>query len=496
VAPLRLPDDHLRAASCLPKDAVSLAASAFADLSRGASGDLEGRDELALEPLPARFLLALDAFGCIFECRSLLVDALDAGAKVVHLSRKLLALTPHELVALAELLLVSPEARLSHGLELRYRKSARAASNAYFSSGTDQRVSRGPMLVKADVRAGSVAGVKLLVLGGTLFLGRHVVEEAVGRGHDVTLFNRGHTDPDLFPDLERLRGDREGDLSALAGRTWDAVFDPSGYVPRVVRATAEALASSVGHYTFVSSGSVYPFEHGSHDEESPVEELEEETEDVTRAYGALKALAEREVEQVFPGRALILRAGLIVGNYDWTNRFGYWIRRVAEGGEVLIPAPRNWAIQFVDARDVVGWALDMAEQGEAGTFNAAGPEEPITIEELVEAVKRVSGSDARFTWVDEDFLLDQGLEPFDDVPLWLALGRNPELSSFYAMSNAKALGAGLSFRPLDDTIADTLAWERERSGGPLKKDYGAGGEVPGLSSAREARVLRAWQERA
>jgi nucleoside-diphosphate-sugar epimerase len=353
-----------------------------------------------------------------------------------------------------------------------------------------------PMLVKADRRAGSLAGVKLLVLGGTLFLGRHVVEAAVERGYDVTLFNRGQTDPDLFPELERLRGDREGDLSALAGHTWDAVFDPSGYVPRVVRATAEALAGSVGHYTFVSSGSVYPFEHGSHTERSPVEELEEETEDVSKAYGALKALSEREVEQVFPGRTLVLRAGLIVGTYDWTNRFGYWVRRVAEGGEVLVPAPRDWTIQIVDARDLVGWALDMAERGEAGTFNAVGPERPITVEELVEAVKQRSGSGAHFTWVDEDFLLDQGLEPFDDVPLWLALGRNPELSSFYAMDSAKALGAGLSFRPLEETIADTLAWERERSDHPLEKDYGAGGEVAGLSPAREAAVLRAWRERA
>jgi len=338
--------------------------------------------------------------------------------------------------------------------------------------------------------------MKLLVLGGTLFVGRQLVETALARGHEVTLFNRGRTNADLFPRAERLQGDRDGDLSALAGRTWDAVFDPSGYVPRVVRASAEALAGSVGHYTFVSSGSVYPFEHGSHDEQSPVEELEEETEDVTKAYGALKALSEREVEQVFPGRALILRAGLIVGRYDWTNRFGYWVRRVAEGGEVLVPAPRDWTIQVVDARDLVDWALDLAERGEAGTFNVTGPEQPITIEELVETVKRQRGSDARFIWVDEDFLLDQGLEPFDDVPLWLALGRNPELSSFYAMSNAKALGAGLTFRPLEDTVADALAWERERSGRPLEKDYGAGGEVAGLSSASEAEVLRAWRERA
>jgi 2'-hydroxyisoflavone reductase len=338
--------------------------------------------------------------------------------------------------------------------------------------------------------------VRLLVLGGTLFVGRHIVEAGLERGHEVTLFNRGRTNADLFPQVERLQGDRDGDLSALEGRTWEAAFDPSGYVPRVVRASAEALAESVGgHYTFVSSGSVYPFEHGSHDERSPVEQLEEETEDVNKAYGALKALSEREVEQVFPGRALILRAGLIVGTYDWTNRFGYWVRRVADGGEVLVPAPRDWTIQIVDARDLVGWALDMAEQGEAGTFNAVGPERPITIEELVETAKRVSGSDASFTWVEEDFLLDQGLEPFDDVPLWLALGRYPELSSFYRMDNAKALGAGLSFRPLAETIADTLAWERDRTGRPLEKDYGAGGEVAGLSSEREAEVLRAWRER-
>ena len=338
--------------------------------------------------------------------------------------------------------------------------------------------------------------MRLLVLGGTLFVGRHIVKAALERGHEVTLFNRGRTNADLFPQAERLQGDRDGDLSALEGRTWEAAFDPSGYVPRVVRASAEALAESVGHYTFVSSGSVYPYENGRHDERSPVEQLEEETEDVTKAYGALKALSERVVEQVFPGRTLILRAGLIVGNFDWTNRFGYWVRRVADGGEVLVPAPRDWTIQIVDAGDLADWALDMAERGEAGTFNAVGPERPITIEELVETVKRVSGSNASFTWAEENFLLDQGLEPFDDVPLWLALGRNPELSSFYGMDNAKALRAGLSFRPLAATIADTLAWERERSGHPVEKDYGAGGEVAGLSSGREAEVLRAWRERA
>ena len=338
--------------------------------------------------------------------------------------------------------------------------------------------------------------MKLLVLGGTLFVGRHYVEAALERGHEVTLFNRGRTNADLFPDVERLQGDRDGDLSALAGRTWDAVFDPSGYVPRAVRASAEALAGSVGHYAFVSSGSVYPFEDGSHDEQSPVEELEEETEDISKAYGALKALSEREVERVFSGRSLILRAGLIVGRYDWTNRFGYWVRRVAEGEEVLVPGPRKWTIQVVDARDLVDWSLDLAERGEMGTFNVAGPERPVTIEELVEAVKRQSGADARFTWVDEDFLLDQGLEPFDDVPFWLALGRNPELASFYRMENGKALGAGLSFRPLEETIADTLLWERERSAGPLEKDFGVAGEVAGLSRARESEVLRAWRERA
>ncbi len=337
--------------------------------------------------------------------------------------------------------------------------------------------------------------MRLLVLGGTLFVGRHLVEAALDRGHEVTLFNRGRTNTDLFPEVERLQGDRDGDLSALEGRTWDAVFDPSGYVPRVVRASAEVLAPSVGHYTFVSSGSVYPFANVSHDEQSPVEALEEETEDIAKAYGALKALSEREVEQVLPGRTLILRAGLIVGRYDWTNRFGYWVRRVAEGGEVLVPAPRDWTVQIIDARDLVDWTLDLAEREEAGTFNAVGPERPIAIEELVEAIKRESGSDARFTWVDEEFLLGQGLEPFDDVPLWLGLGRNPEVSSFYRMENTKALGAGLSFRPLAQTIADSLAWERERRARPLEKDYGVAGEVAGLSPEREAEVLHAWRER-
>jgi 2'-hydroxyisoflavone reductase len=335
--------------------------------------------------------------------------------------------------------------------------------------------------------------MRLLVLGGTLFLGRHVVEAALGRGHEVTMFTRGRTNPGLFPEVERLLGDRDGNLGALEGRECDAVIDPSGYVPRVVRRSAELLAAAVGHYTFVSSISAYrDFAERGFDESYPVGELpDDHGEDVDRFYGQLKAASEAVVREVYGDRCAVVRSGLIVGRYDWTNRLGWWVRRVAEGGDVLVPDAGRWPIQIVHARDLADWMLDLAENRIGGTFNATGPGTPIEMEQVLETARDVSGSDARFVRVGEDFLLEQGLEPFDDVPLWLALDANPEFAGFFEADVGRAVAAGLRFRPLADTVADALAWERDRDAAP-EKDYGPAALASGLDPARETDLLREW----
>ena len=326
--------------------------------------------------------------------------------------------------------------------------------------------------------------MKLLVLGGTKFLGRAAVEAALARGDEVTLFNRGETNPELFPEAEKLRGDRDGGLSALEGREWDAVIDPSGYVPRVVRASAELLRGSVGHYVFVSSASVYaePYVPGF-DESAPTVELENpESEDVIGDYGALKAACERVVGEVFPDASTNVRAGLIVGPHDQSGRFTYWPLRISLGGPVLAPAPPEQLVQFVDVRDLGAWLVDAAARRVSGTFNATG--EPIRLDTVLAAC-----GDAELVWVDEQFLLDQGIGPWMELPLWVPR----EAAAFLQMSVAAAVAAGLRFRPVEETARDTLAWAREVGAGLVAETtYGNAG----LDPAREAELLAAWLKRA
>ena len=303
--------------------------------------------------------------------------------------------------------------------------------------------------------------MRLLVLGGTLFVGRHLVESALDRGFEVTLFNRGRTSPELYPEVEHLRGDRDaGKLDALRGRTWEAVVDTSARVPRWVRDSAGLLADAVEHYTFVSSASVYAdtTKPGT-DESAPVHALEDEAvEEFTSAevYGGLKALCERAAEEALPGRALSVRAGLIVGPYDPTGRFTYWVHRIARGGEVLVPEPRDQPVQLIHGRDLADWMLDLARRRQAGVFNATGPETPTTMEGLLEAIREETGSDARLVWVEERSLLERGVERWSDLPLWLAPATNPESANFLAVDVSRAVAAGLRFRPLAQTIRETL----------------------------------------
>jgi len=267
--------------------------------------------------------------------------------------------------------------------------------------------------------------MKVLVLGGTVFLGRHVVEAALARGDEVTIFTRGVTAPDLFPDVERLQGDRDGDLAALAGREWDAVVDTSGFVPRVVRQSAELLAGAVGVHCFVSSVSVYADFSTSPTEESAVQTLEDPaSEDVDQHYGALKAACENVVVEVLGDRALIVRPGLIVGPHDPSGRFTYWPVRIARAGDVLAPGPPSRSVQIVDARDLAAWILDASERRVTGTYNAVA--EPTSFEDLVVTCARVAGAEPSVTWVDEAFLQAEGVIPWTELPLWLPGVRSEE----------------------------------------------------------------------
>ncbi|MEA2492820.1 MAG: hypothetical protein QOJ29_731 [Thermoleophilaceae bacterium] len=300
----------------------------------------------------------------------------------------------------------------------------------------------------------------MLILGGTRFVGRHIAQAALAAGYELTLFNRGLADPRAFAEAQHLFGDRDGDLSALATGEWDAVVDTCGYVPRVVRASAELLAPRTGHYVFISSASVYADKsQPGISEDAPLARLDEPgSEDVEAHYDALKALCEVAVAEAMDGRATIIRPGLIVGPYDHTNRFTYWVTRIAAGGDVLAPEPRDQPVQVIDARDLAAWAVSVARSAPGGAFSAVG--DVTTIEETLTTIATETGSDARLQWRSEEQLLAAGLEPWSDVPLWLAPGTDPTYRGFLAISNARAKAAGLALRPLADTVRDTLAWAR------------------------------------
>jgi 2'-hydroxyisoflavone reductase len=338
--------------------------------------------------------------------------------------------------------------------------------------------------------------MRLLILGGTLFVGRHLVEAALARGHEVTLFNRGQRNPELFPEVEKLRGDRDGNLDALRGRSWDAVVDTSGYVPRLVRDSAGLLADAVRLYVFVSTVSVYADFSRPSDEDSPLATTADETvEEVNGGtYGPLKALCERAAEEAMPGRVFVVRPGLIVGPHDPTVRFSYWTARVARGGEVLAPGNPATPIQFIDARDLAGWTLQMIEGDRAGVYNAAGPDYVLTMGRFLEECRAASGSDARLTWVGEQFLLERGVEPWGELPLWIP--ESSESHRYFIRTNIdRALDAGLTFRPLAETVRDTLAWQREREGRPMPDKPGVPQPDVSLKPERERELLAEWHGR-
>jgi 2'-hydroxyisoflavone reductase len=337
--------------------------------------------------------------------------------------------------------------------------------------------------------------MKILVIGGTRFVGRHFVSAALKRGHELTLFNRGRHAAAPFSDVETIIGDRHSELNKLAGRRWDVVVDTCGLLPRAVTASAEALRDAVDVYVFVSSQSVYAdVSRPGVDESSPTKTLSHEQLERANAidaptasaasygdlYGGLKTLCEQAAQTAMPGRVLVQRAGLIVGPHDYTDRFTYWVARVARGGEVLAPGRAERPVQFIDARDLADWTVKTIEEKRTGVYNCNGVPATVTMGSLLDECKAVSGSDASFKWMDEAFLLERHVRAWSELPLWLP-ELEDSLKGFMFVNSEKAIEAGLTFRSLNETISDTLTWwQSEATNEPMKA---------GLDSEKERRLL-------
>lgn len=309
--------------------------------------------------------------------------------------------------------------------------------------------------------------MRILVLGGTKFLGRAIVEAALASRHDVTLFNRGQTNADLFPEVEKLRGDRDGDIGALRGRSWNAVVDVAGYLPRVVRQSVELVDAP--YYLFVSTRSVYADLSSSPDEDAPLH-ADVDSEEIMEEYGALKAMCER-VAQERPGA--IVRPGLIAGPHDPTGRFTYWPHRIARGGDVLAPAPPDEPVTLIDVRDLGEWIVRLCETSTHGTFNAI---ETTTWGELLAAAVSAVHSDARLVWIPSEWLAEQGVGEWMELPLWIS---SEDSKGLHEARNDRAVAAGLTFRPLEETIRATL-------------EHAETTDDAGLKPEREAELLEAW----
>lgn len=333
--------------------------------------------------------------------------------------------------------------------------------------------------------------LNLLMLGGTRFLGPATVNYALERGHKVTLFNRGRTNTHLFPDLEKLKGDRNDDLESLRGRSWDAVIDTSGYIPRHVRMTAELLADKVKQYLFVSSVSVYSsLSVPGLDETARVGTLEDPTvEEVTgETYGPLKALCEQAAQAAMPDRVAVVRPGLIVGPDDNTDRFTYWVARVGRGGRVLAPGDGSDYVQFVDVRDLGAFIVHCLEHRLNYTFNVDRSGGTMTMAGMLSSMSRALDSAIDPEWVPADFLAGHEVNPWSQMPVWLPQS-NPEFAGVGQWSSQRAQGAGLKIRPAIDTFRDTLTWWQSQ-------DQERRSEMrAGISAEKEAEVLKAWDAR-
>ncbi|MEV4460096.1 NAD-dependent epimerase/dehydratase family protein [Microbispora sp. NPDC049633] len=336
--------------------------------------------------------------------------------------------------------------------------------------------------------------MKILVIGGSVFLGRAIVEEALRRGHEVTTFNRGRSGTDL-PGVEAVRGDREvtGDLRRLAdGRQWDAVVDVCGFVPRVVLESVRTLSGHASHYTFISSISAYrdwPEKQGV-DETFPLFDCPPDADAEFGDYGVLKAGCERAVEQHFDGGALVIQPGLILGPHENVGRLPWWLTRISRGGRVLAPGDPDLPMQLIDARDIAAFTLDQVARGTTGRYMTGGVRGNATFGGWLNDCAEVTGSDAEFVWAGDKFLLDQGVQQWTELPLWSAAG---ESEGVWTHSSAKAVAAGLTCRPVRETVRDTWEWlkdipEERRSFGGVRLSHG-------IDPEKEARILAAWDAR-
>jgi len=347
----------------------------------------------------------------------------------------------------------------------------------------------------------STAGkrLRILVLGGTGFIGPHMVNHALARGHELTLFNRGKRNTDLFSQVEKLIGDRDGGLDVLKGRRWDVVIDNSGYLPRLVRDSAKLLADAVEHYIFISSISVYPFDIGGRGQDvKPVRKAQAfhehgvlqtiedpNSEDVAKYYGQLKILCERAVAEQFPDRHTVLRPTFIVGPGDHTDRFTYWPLRIQKGGEILVPRDPRLPVQYIDARDLAEFVGLVAEHRTNGIYNVAGPEARLSMTAFLYGLRTITAADARFTWVEPNFLAKHDINEWNDLPLRIPV---TDPAGPPVVTNDSAIANGLKFRPLAVTALDTLNWFAT-----LPAERQATLRV-GLSMEREAELLAAWHQ--
>jgi 2'-hydroxyisoflavone reductase len=316
----------------------------------------------------------------------------------------------------------------------------------------------------------------ILIIGGTKFLGRFLVEEGLKRNHKLTLFNRG-TNKEAFSHVEQIHGNRNADIELLKDRKWDAVIDTCGYLPQSVDKSVGVLGENIGQYVFISTISVYKDFSVKHFDESAEllslsrEEADELTKDNENAvmshYGELKALCEHSLVNALPTKSLIIRPGLIVGPYDGSDRFTYWVKRVSEGGKVLAPGNPNRMVQYIDVRDLAHWTIEMVEKNERGVFNATGIDKNLTMSSMLESIKRATSSNAEFVWASDEFLLENEVGPWMELPLWLPdipLANGVDMSGMLTANTDKALGAGLTFRSVEETASDTLEWYEAHNG--------------------------------
>jgi 2'-hydroxyisoflavone reductase len=323
--------------------------------------------------------------------------------------------------------------------------------------------------------------LRILFLGGTGFIGPHMVRYAMYRGHQVSLFNRGRTAPSLFPGAEQFLGDRDGKLDALKGHEWDAVVDNSGYVPRHVRDSATLLKDAAGRYVFISTGSVYKLDQDSIDEDAELLPVEDpKSEDVNKYYGPLKVLCEQAVDQIYGPRSTVLRLHIVAGPGDTTDRFTFWPVRIDWGGEVIAPGEMNNPVQFIDVRDLAEFTIHVLERDTGGTFNVAGPTlQPTSMAEFLYGIRAVTSAPVKFTWVDEKFLTERRIR----YPLWIP--QNGPARGIVHVKSHRGVAAGLKFRPLAVTAADTLEWFKAE---PAERQ-----QKLNLNLERDAKALEEWR---